>query len=500
MSDNYIFQNKANINPMKLNSMVSFSNVNGYFSGNRKDVYFLRYIGIDTKEKYKTEIIKIHNFLCSRSDIKYLKIQNLEVFQNIDEIKKIITKLEQIEILDKDGNFKWDSFVGLLEYKKNISDILLKECCIEIIEIYRKITKNYTVTMVKNFIIKVLNWINSIFPKIFEINNEIKHVPKIIYCGKIKNQEYLFLYLLARIGCDILYLNPERDAEISLEISKTSDVYEEKNKCSCDIFKEIDDSIIECQRQEIEKRETERRETQRREIERREIERREIERRELERKEEEKRTQGNKTINRETDSNKAKISVEKEKTYEELATLASSVVMISNYDRNKKCIKTGSGVVISDMGYILTNFHVISKGYYYGVQIENESEMYFTDEIVKYNNLEDLAIIKIKYYKRKIPVYNPNNELVRGQKVVAIGSPLGLFNSVSNGIISGFRTLNDISMIQFTAPVSPGSSGGALLNLEGQLIGIITAGYDDGQNINLAVDYKTVYKFANNFL
>jgi hypothetical protein len=467
--------------------MVSFSNVNGYFSENRKDVYFFRYIGIDTKEKYKNEIIKIHNYLSSRTDIKYLKIQNLEAFANVnvnlnvDEIKKIVIKLEQSEILDKNGNFNWISFVDLVEYKKNISDILLKECCIEIIDMYRKITKNCTVTMIKNFIIKISNWINSIFPKIFEVNTEIKHVPKVIYCGKIKNQEYLFLYLLVKIGCDVLYLNPERDAEISLEILKTSDIYEEKNKCSCDIFREIDDDIIEHKRKE--QREKEQREKKQRE-------------KETISKNEENRS---KDINK-IEAKKIEKYIEKEKTYEELATLASSVVMIGTYDKNKNCIKTGSGVVISDNGHILTNFHVISNGYYFGIQIENEDDIYFTDEIIKYNNLDDLAILKIEYYKRKIPIYNTNNELVRGQKVVAIGSPLGLFNSVSNGIISGFRTLNDISMIQFTAPISHGSSGGALLNLEGQLIGIITAGFDSGQNINLAVDYKTVFKFTKNFL
>lgn len=90
--------------------------------------------------------------------------------------------------------------------------------------------------------------------------------------------------------------------------------------------------------------------------------------------------------------------------------------------------------------------------------------------------------------------------LVRGQKVVAIGSPLGLFNSVSDGIISGFRDIDGHSMIQFTAPTSHGSSGGALLNLYGELIGILTAGFDNGQNLNLAVDIKTISQFCRGFL
>ena len=99
-----------------------------------------------------------------------------------------------------------------------------------------------------------------------------------------------------------------------------------------------------------------------------------------------------------------------------------------------------------------------------------------------------------------LPIYNGNKPLIRGQKVVAIGSPLGLFNSVSDGIISGFRTIQDTDMIQFTAPTSPGSSGGALLNMQGEVIGICTAGINEGQNINLAVDYRTIRFFVEGFL
>ena len=90
--------------------------------------------------------------------------------------------------------------------------------------------------------------------------------------------------------------------------------------------------------------------------------------------------------------------------------------------------------------------------------------------------------------------------MIRGQKVVAIGSPLGLFNSVSDGIISGFRTIHDTDMIQFTAPTSPGSSGGALLNMQGEVIGICTAGIQEGQNLNLAVEYQTILSFLSGFL
>lgn len=189
-----------------------------------------------------------------------------------------------------------------------------------------------------------------------------------------------------------------------------------------------------------------------------------------------------------------------EKSFEELALLASSVVMISVHNAQGEIAATGSGIMIGRDGYILTNNHVIANGgAFYSVRIENDENVYTTDEIVKYNAVLDLAIIRIDRTLSPLAVYPGGKELVRGQKVVAIGSPLGMFNSVSDGIISGFRSFDDVAMIQFTAPVSHGSSGGALLNMMGEVIGIITAGIDQGQNINLAVGYEFIGTFTRGF-
>lgn len=133
------------------------------------------------------------------------------------------------------------------------------------------------------------------------------------------------------------------------------------------------------------------------------------------------------------------------------------------------------------------------------MRIEDDETVYPTDEIIKYNADLDLAVLRIQRELQVLPIYDGRKKLVRGQKVVAIGSPLGLFNSVSDGIISGFRQINDVDMIQFTAPISHGSSGGAVLNMAGELIGISTAGFDQGQNINLAVGYENIRLFARGF-
>ncbi|OUP51930.1 hypothetical protein B5F17_11225 [Butyricicoccus pullicaecorum] len=186
--------------------------------------------------------------------------------------------------------------------------------------------------------------------------------------------------------------------------------------------------------------------------------------------------------------------------YEALAALASSVVMIDVLDAFGQPCSSGSGVLIAQGGIILTNFHVASRGVSYAIHLENCDTVFYTSELLKYHADDDLALIRLSGCPaRPIPLYTGPN-IKRGQPVVAIGSPLGLFNSVSDGIIAGFRRLGDTDMIQFTAPTSPGSSGGALLDRFGRLIGIVTAGFEGGQNLNLAVSYTAIKPFVRGFL
>lgn len=198
-------------------------------------------------------------------------------------------------------------------------------------------------------------------------------------------------------------------------------------------------------------------------------------------------------------SNSANRRTRTEMSFEQLAQLASSVVMIMVHDGKGEPFATGSGIMIGRKGYILTNNHVLSEGSFYTVRIENDDNCYRSDQIIKYNQLLDLAVIRIDRELVPLPIYNGQQKLVRGQKVVAIGSPLGLFNSVSDGIIAGFRVLDDVDMIQFTAPTSPGSSGGAVLNMFGEVIGISTAGARDAQAINWAVGYEFINLFTKGF-
>lgn len=189
-----------------------------------------------------------------------------------------------------------------------------------------------------------------------------------------------------------------------------------------------------------------------------------------------------------------------ELSYEQLAALAESVVMVAVCDEHGDIKGNGSGIAIGRKGYILTNCHVVSKGPMFLVRLENDERAYPAFRIIKYHSTYDMALIKIERELRPLPVYSGAKELVRGQKVVAIGSPMGLFNTVSDGIISGFRRIDDMDMIQFTAPISQGSSGGALLNVYGEVIGMSTASIDKGQNMNLAVGYKQILPFIRGFV
>ena len=187
-----------------------------------------------------------------------------------------------------------------------------------------------------------------------------------------------------------------------------------------------------------------------------------------------------------------------ELAFEDLALRASSIVMIAIHDKSGKIVGSGSGIMVGRDGYILTNNHV-TCGSYYSVRIEDDNTAYKTEELIKYNSVLDLAVIRIDRQLQPLPIYQGRKPLVRGQKVVAIGSPLGFFNTVSDGIISGFRKIDNVDMIQFTAPISDGSSGGAVLNMQGEVVGIVTLGFDEGQNINLAVGYEFIHGFVRGF-
>ena len=168
--------------------------------------------------------------------------------------------------------------------------------------------------------------------------------------------------------------------------------------------------------------------------------------------------------------------------------LKESVVQIYSYDKYDDLITTGSGVIAFKNDIVLTNAHVVEDNYRMEI-ISEHNKRYNVIGILGYNKSKDVAILKIKKDNDFKPLRIKTNKLSINNKVIAIGSPLGIKNTVSDGIISGI--LEDyIDIYQHTAPISAGSSGGALLDKKGNLLGITYASFEEGQNLNLAIPIK----------
>lgn len=177
---------------------------------------------------------------------------------------------------------------------------------------------------------------------------------------------------------------------------------------------------------------------------------------------------------------------------EDISTIRKSVVKINVYDDLGEVIQTGSGLIVFDKNILVTNAHVITGGTTADAISESDEKIYI-DGAIYYNQDEDIAILKLNNQNSIKPLKISTKYKV-GDKVVAIGSPLGIKNSVSDGMISNIL---DNKTIQHSAPISPGSSGGALFNSKGRVIGINTATITSGQNINLAIPIQKV-KLAYN--
>ncbi|QGG53234.1 serine protease [Lysinibacillus pakistanensis] len=421
-----------------------------YKSSLTKEVVFLRYIGIpESVDLYREDILKMDEyFYAKKESVLYLRLHKLEVITNKKDVDRFSELWGNWQVVVNNPALLYETpLCGKLQ--KDHLEWTKKISFKEIIQMYKENQPNANETLLKNFAVKFLYWMDYYLPQIFSEDNQT--VQKIVFVGSITQHELLFLYFLSTLGCDICYMNPKEDIPNLLPIiAASSTVYK------CRGFYEKEVVIPKPQPRKS-------------------------------------------TPSQQAISLPVQNKTTEECSYEQLASLATSVVMIKTFGADHEVLCFGSGVVLHQDGYILTNLHVVSGGEYYSVLYENDTNEYITHQFVKYHDMHDLAILKVDRVSKPLPV-KVEGPLVRGQKIVAIGSPLGLFNSVSDGIVSGFRDIRDMSMIQFTAAISNGSSGGALLDMQGRLVGLITAGFNDGQNLNLAVPAHLIYQFAQNFI
>jgi hypothetical protein len=147
----------------------------------------------------------------------------------------------------------------------------------------------------------------------------------------------------------------------------------------------------------------------------------------------------------------------------------------------------GSGVIVEGSGVIATNLHVIEGAARASILLASGDE-YDDVEVVEFDQRRDLALLKIRGFNLPTATLGDSDGLAVGGKVYAIGAPKGLESTLSEGLISSVRDLGrGYRVLQTTAAVSPGSSGGGLFDDRGRLVGLTTFQRRDGQNLNFAV-------------
>lgn len=459
-------------NTMTLSSIASFSDIVGRLAGGSKDVYFLRGLGCSTN--YLADIEAMDTSLHEKElqgQLAYLRLAALPLLQEAEQVSALRAQHDQW----KAGTH---AFPKLAICANNAPlGTALAAALDAVCALFLQHSPHATPSIEANFTIKLLHWLEEAAAPL--LRQWTAHtLAKFVYTGPVKKAEYLFCYLLTLLGIDVLLLSPTGAIPLEETLLALSDAMQlgEADTVRIPPFSAKDTVKAEPEARACvavpPKRPIPAITTSR----------------------------ADRAPLQLAPLSTAPATEQAELAFEQLALLAASVVMIEVLDEKGEVLSGGSGIMLGAEGYLLTNHHVACRGTHYAIHIEGDKTVYHTSELIKTHGLLDLALIRVDRKLQPIPLYRGSAPLLRGQRVVAIGSPLGLFNSVSDGIISGFRTIDDVDMIQFTAPTSPGSSGGALLNMYGEVIGISTAGMDRGQNLNLAVGYQSILPFVGGFI
>lgn len=159
-------------------------------------------------------------------------------------------------------------------------------------------------------------------------------------------------------------------------------------------------------------------------------------------------------------------------------TVNSTVTILTNDGQ-------GSGFFVAP-NIIATNYHVVEGATNASCILNNSDIEYKIDGYLGVDKSVDLILLKVSTINKPAIKFAVTTASI-GQKVYVIGSPQGLPSTISDGIISGMRDFEGNKLLQMTASISPGSSGGPVLNSNGELIGISVSQLTEGQNLNFAI-------------
>jgi tetratricopeptide (TPR) repeat protein len=174
-----------------------------------------------------------------------------------------------------------------------------------------------------------------------------------------------------------------------------------------------------------------------------------------------------------------------------------AVATVVVYDVNSNVSNLGTGFFIDKTGILITNHHVLVGKFSAEVRIADGST-YPIKTVIAENQATDLVKVRVDIPSEKVHWLSVSAEppLV-AQHVVVVGSPMGLEQSVSDGIVSSVREIPGLGIFyQMSAPISPGSSGSPVVNLEGKVVGVASFQFLQGQNLNFAIAGNSILDLA----
>jgi len=183
---------------------------------------------------------------------------------------------------------------------------------------------------------------------------------------------------------------------------------------------------------------------------------------------------------------------------EAIQDAAYSVVLLNCYDYYDNLYGTGSGFAAFDNDIIITNHHVIQGDVYRMEAVREDGSTFPIESVIAYDEEKDFAILRAPDHKLKPLGIGDSMNLKKGEKTVAIGSPTGFTNTVSTGIFGNYLDIGNYFQILSSASLSPGSSGGALFNDRGEVIGITSGAYTDGNDLYYSIPIYYVQELYNN--
>lgn len=171
------------------------------------------------------------------------------------------------------------------------------------------------------------------------------------------------------------------------------------------------------------------------------------------------------------------------------AKVSPSVVLLRSFDDTGRPMAIGSGFFIEDGSQLVSNFHVVEGASRVEIVSAN-GQAETAGAALAYSEEQDLVILQVPTPGAALPLMTEKPQV--GQRILAVGNPLGLQRTISDGLISGIRETSKSLFYQISAPISPGSSGGPVLDEQGRVVGIATFTVTEAQNLNFAIPASAI--------